>query len=324
MSSASGIWRRQAAALVPALPRSSPSSSSSSHLPSSLRQQAFRSRPRRFQSNRPDAPPTPPNPTPPPPSSTAPSSSSSSSSSSAAEQAAARQQTRLHGILDRTQRWLPQRLRTPFANLRSAPLSHVGAFLVLHEVTAVVPVVGLTYLFYVMDWVPTAWVLGPWAAWAEEGLRKYVGYFRKKRWFGLRKGDGEEVLEGELREEIRHEKEKEAREGNKKKKEGRLWARWSGGGGGDGRAEKGEDAAKGSVVSEDTKREVASKTTQAWRKARQAVTLDNGEKGYKFGIQIAAAYAITKLLLAPRIALSLWLTPRFARGMVALKRRIWR
>ncbi|OTA90225.1 hypothetical protein M434DRAFT_53384, partial [Hypoxylon sp. CO27-5] len=154
---------------------------------------------------------------------------------------------------------VPKHLQPYLTRLRSAPFSHVAAFLVLHELTAIVPLFGLAYLFYTMDWVPTSWVLGPWAAWAEEGLRRYMRYFRKKGWFGLGDADGDAGKEGE---------------------------------------EKLEE--------------------------RKAVTVDHTEKGYKIGIQIAAAYAITKMLLIPRIALSLWATPWLARGFVAARRSIWK
>ncbi|KAI1774152.1 hypothetical protein F4818DRAFT_442312 [Hypoxylon cercidicola] len=227
-----------------------------------------------------------------------------------AAEAEARKTRRADAILQSASRWVPSRLRPYLARLRSAPFSHVAAFLVLHELTAIVPLVGLVYTFYSMDWVPTAWVLGPWAAWAEEGLRRYLRYFRKKGWFGLGGGDGdddgtregEEMLEERLKEEVMREKEK------KGKRRGWLgfWRK--------------QDDAAGDAPEDGGE----SKKSTAWQKVRKAVTVDHTTKGYNIGIQIAAAYAITKMLLIPRIALSLWATPWLARGFVAARRSIWR
>ncbi|GAW12508.1 hypothetical protein ANO14919_018780 [Xylariales sp. No.14919] len=225
------------------------------------------------------------------------------------------QTDRISRILTGASRFLPKRLQTPLQNLRSAPLSHVGAFLVLHEITAVLPIFGLTYAFYALDWVPTSWVLGPFAAWAEDGLKKYVPYFRKKHWFGLQDrdkqgvADGEEALESDLREEVKREQEREGRKG------GKSWfARFLR------KREADVPVASGEVTGEGDSK----KTTTVWRKVKQAATVDNTEKGYKIGIQIAAAYAITKFLLVPRIALSLWLTPWLARGFVGFRRAVRR
>ncbi|KAI1818180.1 hypothetical protein GGS20DRAFT_393900 [Poronia punctata] len=215
-------------------------------------------------------------------------------------------------ILTRASRFLPHRLRTSLQNLRSAPLSHIGAFLILHEITAVLPIFGLTYLFHAMDWVPTSWVLGPWAAWAEDGLKKYVPYFRKKKWFGLDRedggDDGEDVLETQLRDEVV--RENEGRENKKKKMTG--WFT------------RGEKAEKAEERDEDEGSTGEKKITAVWQKVKHAATVDNTEKGYRIGIQIAAAYTITKFLLVPRIALSLWLTPWFARGLVRFRHAVWK
>ncbi|KAI1429588.1 hypothetical protein F5Y12DRAFT_412871 [Xylaria sp. FL1777] len=226
---------------------------------------------------------------------------------------------RISRILTSASRFLPKRLRTSLQNLRSAPLSHVGAFLLLHEITAILPIFGLTYAFYALDWVPTSWVLGPFAAWAEDGLKKYVPYFRRKRWFGLGKEDeqgaagGEEALESQLREEVKREEEREGREGK-----GGWFRRLSG---------KREDDASttSTALSEETAETgETKKVTAVWTKVKHAATVDNTEKGYKIGIQIAAAYTITKFLLVPRIALSLWLTPWLARGFVGFRQTVRR
>ncbi|KAK5631161.1 hypothetical protein RRF57_006876 [Xylaria bambusicola] len=245
-----------------------------------------------------------------------------SSSSTAPNPAQPTAQTnRISQILTRASRFLPKRLQTSLHNLRSAPLSHIGAFLVLHEITAILPIFGLTYAFYALDWVPTSWVLGPFAAWAEDGLKKYVPYFRRKNWFGLGgedkhgRADGEEALESELREEVEREKGRESREGK-----GSWFGRFS-------RREDGNTPVGTSTPSasnEEVTGGGGSKTVAVWRKVKHAATVDNTEKGYKIGIQIAAAYTITKILLVPRIALSLWLTPWLARSFVGLRQAIQR
>jgi hypothetical protein len=56
----------------------------------------------------------------------------------------ARTRTRAARILDR----VPRSLRTYTDGLRTAPVSHVVSFLVLHELTAIVPLVGLAAAFH--------------------------------------------------------------------------------------------------------------------------------------------------------------------------------
>ncbi|KAI2621796.1 hypothetical protein GGR54DRAFT_81721 [Hypoxylon sp. NC1633] len=289
MSTASRAARQLQTRLFSYIAKSSTSTSNpATHTLRFLRAHARRPQ-SRFQSTKPPSPSSTPNP---PPSSNP----------------AARQTRRLDTILARASRWVPSRLHPYLARLRSAPVSHVAAFLLLHEATAILPLFGLAYFFHSMDWVPTAWVFGPWAAWAEEGLRRYMRYFRRKGWFGLSEGeegkDGEEVLEERLKGDVRREREKE--------KETEARGGWFGFG------RRKEDADGDTDVDGGESRKAA-----VWHTVKKAVTVDHTEKGYKIGVQIAAAYAITKMLLVPRIALSLWATPWLARGFVAARRSIW-
>ncbi|KAI0805902.1 hypothetical protein GGR55DRAFT_690266 [Xylaria sp. FL0064] len=312
------LWQRQAAAILQRTPARAPRRPISRLAPS--KPQAPRLRNRRFEST--DSKSKPSTST-----STSSPSSSSSSSSSANSSPPPPQTHRISQILTRASRFLPQRLQTSLHNLRSAPLSHVGAFLVLHEITAILPIFGLTYTFYALDWVPTSWVLGPWAAWAEDGLKKYVPYFRRKHWFGLGKEDGgdkrqggadggEVALETELREEVKREQERERREGKK------TWfRRFSGTRDAEASAGKPTSTASNEEIPEAGEKK---KAGAVWQKVKRAATVDNTEKGYKIGIQIAAAYTITKFLLVPRIALSLWLTPWLARGFVGFRQAVRR
>jgi hypothetical protein len=57
--------------------------------------------------------------------------------------------------LDRILSRLPKFLRPWTNGLRSAPGANVVAFLVLHEITAIVPLVGLAGLFHWSGWLPT-------------------------------------------------------------------------------------------------------------------------------------------------------------------------
>ena len=74
---------------------------------------------------------------------------------------------------------LPRFLQGYTARLINAPLSHITSFLILHEVTAVVPLVGLTGGFHYLGWIPS-WVTD--GKWANEGFEKFSRYFRKKGW----------------------------------------------------------------------------------------------------------------------------------------------
>ncbi len=294
------LWQRQAAALLQHTPSHAPRPAISRLVHARPRAPRTRIRNRRFQSGN----------------------SNPSSSSANASQPTPQTHNRISRILTSASRFLPTRLQTSLQNLRSAPLSHVGAFLVLHEITAILPIFGLTYAFYALDWVPTSWVLGPFAAWAEDGLKKYVPYFRRKHWFGLGNkdtqagADGEAALESELREEVRREQEREGREGK-----GGWLTRFS--------RKREAEAPAGNSTSTASSEEVTNagkseKAAAVWRKVKHAATVDNTEKGYKIGIQIAAAYTITKFLLVPRIALSLWLTPWLARGFVGFRQAVRR
>ncbi|KAI1438228.1 hypothetical protein GGR50DRAFT_482881 [Xylaria sp. CBS 124048] len=197
---------------------------------------------------------------------------------------------RISRILTSTSRFLPKRLQNSLQNLRSAPLSHVSAFLVLHEITAIVPVLGLTYAFYVLDFVPTGWGLG------------------------AKRKDGQEDTVDDGAFLVRKEKGDEAYGGPNVVVSSSL---------------KGADAAASGVTSTVLTGEVVDEAMSKTSIAIPQVVKDSG-KGEKSGklsqyaMQMAAAYAITKVLLVPRIALSLWLTPWLAKGFVGFRQRLRR
>ena len=85
-------------------------------------------------------------------------------------------------ILHLTQR-LPKFLQRYTTPLVQAPVTHISAFLILHELTAVVPLVGLAATFHYTQWLP-AFAEGKIVS---EGVKKFGNYFRKKGWLGHEK-----------------------------------------------------------------------------------------------------------------------------------------
>jgi hypothetical protein len=79
---------------------------------------------------------------------------------------------------------VPRFLRRYTTPLLTAPVSHVAAFLVLHELTAVVPLVALAGAFHYAGWFPQ--LAG--SETMRRGVDKWAGYFRRKGW--LRDEDG--------------------------------------------------------------------------------------------------------------------------------------
>ena len=71
-----------------------------------------------------------------------------------------------------------QRYTTPLIN---APLTHISAFLLLHELTAVVPLFGLAATFHYTQWMPPFISEGKWVS---DGVEKFGNYFRRKGWLG--------------------------------------------------------------------------------------------------------------------------------------------
>jgi hypothetical protein len=63
--------------------------------------------------------------------------------------------------------------------LRDAPASYIVSFAVLHEITAVVPLVGLYWFFHETRWLPEYFAEGKWV---KEGVERFGKYFRKKGW----------------------------------------------------------------------------------------------------------------------------------------------
>ena len=71
------------------------------------------------------------------------------------------------------------------SRLRDAPLSHVVAFLILHELTAIVPLFGLFGLFHYTDYVPLGYMMEHYGTYVQDGVRRFEKYFKRKGWFGF-------------------------------------------------------------------------------------------------------------------------------------------
>lgn len=76
---------------------------------------------------------------------------------------------------------LPKFLQGYTTSLINAPLTHISAFLLLHELTAVVPLFGLAATFHYTKWMPPFIGEGKWVS---DGVEKFGSYFRKKGWLG--------------------------------------------------------------------------------------------------------------------------------------------
>lgn len=70
------------------------------------------------------------------------------------------------------------RFTTPLA---TAPISHITSFLILHELTAIVPLLSLFGAFHYFNYLPPYITEG---AWVKEGIEKFGRYFRRKGWLG--------------------------------------------------------------------------------------------------------------------------------------------
>lgn len=158
---------------------------------------------------------------------------------------------------DRILSRLPPSLQKYTTRLRGAPVSHVVAFLLLHEITAVVPLLALFGLFhYYADLVPLDWMMEHYGEYVRDGVGRFERYFARKGWFGFDKGEQHDV------------------------------------------------AKKGETVEDDG-------VLDRWGSA---------ETKYRIVVEVALAYAFTKVLFPVRILASLGATPWFAAVLVKIQR----
>jgi hypothetical protein len=90
------------------------------------------------------------------------------------------QQTRQQRIAVRLDRFVdrtPRFARPWVSTLRGAPISVVVAFFVLHEITAVAPLVGLTWCFHYYRWLPESFSEH---AIIDDSVNKMARWLRKK------------------------------------------------------------------------------------------------------------------------------------------------
>ncbi|KAL6849244.1 hypothetical protein ACO1O0_008777 [Amphichorda felina] len=91
--------------------------------------------------------------------------------------------------IDRITSKLPRWLQKYTTGLRNAPLSHVVSFLILHEITAIVPLFGLFGVFHYTDYVPVSWMTEHFGRYVERGVARFERYFARKGMFGFSSED---------------------------------------------------------------------------------------------------------------------------------------
>ncbi|CAK7212442.1 hypothetical protein SCUCBS95973_001464 [Sporothrix curviconia] len=118
-----------------------------------------------------------------------PSSSPTSSPTSSSTITSSSSASRAERILSR----LPPSMQKYTRRLKDAPVSHVVAFLILHELTAIVPLAGLFGLFHYAAGsgrlVPLDYMMEHYGGQVADGVRRFEKYFRRKEWFGFSKED---------------------------------------------------------------------------------------------------------------------------------------
>ncbi|KAK2782817.1 hypothetical protein FQN53_009583 [Emmonsiellopsis sp. PD_33] len=103
--------------------------------------------------------------------------------------------TRTRARLESFNARLPRFLKPYTTPLLNAPVTHITSFLILHEITAIVPLFGLAGLFHYAGWIPA---LGSGDGAVDEGVRRFGRWLRRKGWVGAEaEGEAErEVEEG--------------------------------------------------------------------------------------------------------------------------------
>lgn len=171
-------------------------------------------------------------------------------------------------------------LRNRLQVLKNAPLTHVTAFLLLHEVTAIVPLFGLASAFHYYEWLPPYFAEG---AWVLKGVSMFGNYFRRKGWIDAADADEAKTLAKEGR----------AEDVEKPEKKGLF--------------NVGKWFNRGEAVEEQKSKKSLLNVGKWWTR---------GEGGTRVIIEFATAYAIVKALMPIRIVISVWGAPWFARCTV--------
>lgn len=83
---------------------------------------------------------------------------------------------------ERLDRWIvrsPRFFKPTLITLRDAPASYIVSFAVLHEITAVVPLLGLLWFFHQSGWLPLYFAEGKKAT---QGVEIFGRWFKKRGW----------------------------------------------------------------------------------------------------------------------------------------------
>lgn len=70
-------------------------------------------------------------------------------------------------------------MRKPLVTIRHSPASYIVSFAILHEVTAIVPLVALASAFHYYRWLPPYFAEGKWVV---DGVEKIGRWFRRRGW----------------------------------------------------------------------------------------------------------------------------------------------
>ncbi|KAF2705767.1 hypothetical protein K504DRAFT_459862 [Pleomassaria siparia CBS 279.74] len=97
----------------------------------------------------------------------------------------------------RFNRRLPRFLHKYTNALGNAPITHITSFLILHEITAIIPLLGLAATFHYTHWLPSWFAEG---AWVLQGVERFGKYFKRKGW--IRSEEAAEA-EREVQEDLR-------------------------------------------------------------------------------------------------------------------------
>jgi hypothetical protein len=135
----------------------------------------------------------------------------------------------------------------------AAPVSYITAFLILHELTALVPLIGLASFFHYSNWIPES-ILKNQEGVFNSAIERWSRYFVRKGWL---KDEGTSDQETGL---------------------------------------KNGDS--------DTKLDSTDTTIRQ---------LEARGDGWRWVVDIATAYVLVKIMLPPRLLLSVWAAPWFAR-----------
>jgi hypothetical protein len=179
--------------------------------------------------------------------------------------------------IERFNHRLPKFLHKYTNALGNAPITHITSFLILHELTAIIPLFGLAGYFHYTHWLPAWFAEGAWIA---SGVERFGRYFKRKGWIR-----SDEALEAE-REVVEIQNDDTQRK----------WMKSRG------------------LLSESDDDGIGSETKRL-RKVDQVWNISEG--GVRLVVEFATAYAIVKMFLLPRIVFSVWATPTFAKWTVA-------